>query len=137
MNIAFLDLEFGQVYGSYRRDFIPIEIGAVISGSEDDAPVLLSKEFHCDIDLVLRKNITDPVGKTVGLEERVVNTGRKEHQKQFDPSYRLPKNGKKALRELSNQTFIELREYTQALFNQYDIAQIVLFGGREDRNLLS
>jgi len=137
MNIAFLDLEFGQVYGSHRTYYIPIEIGAVISGSEDDVPVLLSKEFHFDIDVVLRKNITDQMGKKIGLEERVVNTERKEYQKQFDPSYRLPKTGKKALRELSNQTFIELRKYTQALFNQYDIAQIVLFGGREDRNLLS
>jgi hypothetical protein len=137
MNTAFLDLEFGQVYGSYRTNFIPIEIGVVISGSEDGVPVLLSKKFHFDIDLVLRKNITDQVGKKIDVEERVVNTGRKEYQKRFDPSYRLPKTDKKAIRKLSDQTFIELREYIQTQFNQYHVTQIVLFGGREDLKLLS
>lgn len=137
MNIAFLDLEFGQVYGSHRTYYIPIEIGAVISGSEDGAPVFFSKTFHVDIDLVLRKNITDPAGKTVGVEETVANIGRGEYQKEFDPSYELPKTDKKAVRKLFNQTLIELRKYVQALFNQYDIAQIVLFGGREDLKLLS
>lgn len=119
MKTLFLDMEWGQVYGSYRRDFIPIEVGAVISTSEDDVPVLESKKFRHDIDLVIRRNIINQVGKTIGFSEWVSNIGRGEHQKPFDPSYRLKKTGKIAARNLSLKVLSELRQYFHSLFKKY------------------
>lgn len=132
----FLDMEWGQVYGSYRRDFIPIEVGAVISGSEDGLPVLESKKFRHDIDIVMRKNTINQVGKTIGFSEWVANIERGEYQKSFDPSYRLKKTDKIAARKLSFKALIELRQYLHSLFKKHQVSRIVLFGGREDLNLL-
>ncbi len=136
MKTLFLDMEWGQVYGSYRRDFIPIEVGAVISGSEDGVPVLESKKFRHDIDLVIRRNTINQVGKTIGFSEWVANIGRGEYQKPFDPSYRLKKTDKIAARKLSLKVLGELRQYLHSLFKKYQVSQIVLFGGNEDLKLL-
>jgi hypothetical protein len=136
MKTLFLDMEWGQVYGSYRRHFIPIEIGAVISDSGDNVPVLESKKFAYDIDLVIRRNTINQVGKTLGFSETVANIGRGTYQKRFDPSYRLQKADKVAVRKLSHKSLSELRQYMYSLFNKYQVAQVVLFGGGEDLNLL-
>lgn len=136
MKTLFLDMEWGQIYGSYRRDFIPIEVGAVISGSEDGMPVLESKKFCHDIDLVIRRNTINQIGKTIGFLEWVANIGREEYQKTFDPGYRLEKTDKIAARKLSLKALSDLRQYLHSLFKKYQVSQIVLFGGREDLNLL-
>jgi hypothetical protein len=136
MKTLFLDMEWGQVYGSYRRDFILIEVGAVISGSEDGVPLLESKKFHHDIDLVIRRNTINQVGKTIGFSEWVANLGRGEYQKPFDPSYRLKKTDKVAARKLSLKVLRELRQYLHSLFKKHQVSKIVLFGGHEDLNLL-
>lgn len=136
MKTLFLDMDWGQVYGSYRRDFIPIEVGAVISCSEDGVPVLKSKKFRYDIDLVVRKNIIDQIGKTIGFSEWVANVGRGEYQKPFDQNYRLKKTEKIEVKKLSLKVLDELRQYIHGLFEKYQISRVVLFGGREDLNLL-
>jgi hypothetical protein len=136
MKTLFLDMEWGQVYGSYRRHFIPIEVGAVISGSEDGVPVLESRKFRHDIDLVIRRNTINQIGKTIGFSEWVANIGRGEYQKPFDPNYRLKKTEKLAAGKLSLKVLDELRQYLYSLFKKYQVSQIVLFGGREDLNLL-
>lgn len=136
MRTLFLDMEWGQVYGSYRGDFIPIEVGAVISSSEDNVPILESKKFRHDINLVIRRNTINQVGKTIGFSEWVANIGRGEYQKPFDPSYRLKKTDKIAAKKLSLKVLSELRQYLHSLLKKYQVSQIVLFGGREDLNLL-
>lgn len=89
MNIIFLDMEFGPIYGSYRTDYFPTEIGAVVYDLESQKILFESKKFYYDVDLVIRKNIVDDIGKTVGFSEKVANSQRGEYQKKFDPSYRL------------------------------------------------
>ena len=71
--LAFIDLEYGQIYGSYRRDLIPVEIGMVLCEDLERRQVE-SKKFYFDCDLVMRKNIVDWTGNTVGLSERVANS---------------------------------------------------------------
>jgi len=136
MKILFLDMEWGQVYGSYRRHFIPIEVGVVIFSSEDDVPILEGKKFYYDIDLVVRRNIVNHVGKTVGFSETVANLAKGEYQKPFTHSYKLQKPGKAVAIRLSQRSLSDLHQYIDALFKRYDISQIVLFGGNEDLNLL-
>lgn len=129
-------MEWGQVYGSYRRHFIPIEVGAVISSSENGVPVLESRKFRHDIDLVIRRNTINQIGKTIGFSEWVANIGRGEYQKTFDPNYRLNKTEKIAARKLSLKVLRELSQYLHSLFKKHQVSRIVLFGGREDLNLL-
>lgn len=64
MNTLFLDMEFGPIYGSNRADFFPTEIGAVIYDVARKAVLFESKKFSYDVDLVVRKNIINDIGKT-------------------------------------------------------------------------
>ncbi|MBD1861451.1 hypothetical protein [Trichocoleus sp. FACHB-46] len=136
MKTLFLDMEWGQVYGSYKRHFIPIEIGAVIFSSKNDALILEGKKLRYDIDLVIRRNIINHVGKTVGFSETVVNLAKGEYQKPFTRSYKLQKSHKVAAIKLAQRSLSDLRHYIYALFKKYNISQIMLFGGNEDLNLL-
>jgi hypothetical protein len=136
MKTLFLDMEWGQVYGSYRRDFIPIEVGAVISSLQEDHPVLESKKFYHNVELVIRRNKVNDIGKTVGFSETVANIAKGEYQKRFDPSYRLQKSDKPLTRDLSRKALRELHRYIHALLTRHRITQVVLFGGVEDLNLL-
>ena len=136
MKTLFFDMEWVQIYGFNRKDFIPTEIGAVISDSEKDIPILESKKLCYDIDIVIRKNIINQVGKTIGLSETVANVGKGEYQKHFNPSYKIRKADKAVGEKLSHKSLYELRQYIHTLFKRYHIAKMVLFGGSEDLKLL-
>lgn len=136
MNTLFLDMEWGPIYGSKRGDLFPTEIGAVIYDLERKEVLLESKKFSYDVDIVVRKNIINDIGKTVGFSERVANIERGEYQKIFDPSYRLENSDKVIARELRSKCLKELREYIHNLFKRNQVDQIVLFGAREDLKLL-
>lgn len=64
MNTLFLDIEFGQIYGSHRRDYFPTEIGAVIYDVKNHKFLFERKKFSYDIDLVIRKNRINEIGAT-------------------------------------------------------------------------
>lgn len=136
MNTIFLDLEFGPIYGSSRVDYFPTEIGAVIYDVERHKVLFESKKFSYDVYLVIRKNIINDIGKTIGFSEKVANLKRGEYQKVFDPSYRLEKYDKVIARKLRSQCLDELREYIHNLFKIHQVDQIVLFGAREDLKIL-
>ena len=68
-----MDLEFGQVYGSYRRDFVPTEIGLLIHRSIDDNIAIRGKRFDFEGYLVMRSNSLDSLGNSIGLEEKIIN----------------------------------------------------------------
>ncbi|MBO1352183.1 MAG: hypothetical protein EBE86_034675 [Hormoscilla sp. GUM202] len=136
MKTMFLDMEWGQIYGSYKRDFIPTEIGAIVYNSENDVPILESKKLSYDIDIVIRKNIINQVGKTVGVSETVANTGRGEYQKRFDSSYILTENDLVAARKISHLSLHELGKYLHTLFNKHQVDRIILFGGHGDINIM-
>ncbi|MBD1925415.1 hypothetical protein H6F74_03810 [Trichocoleus sp. FACHB-90] len=136
MKTLFLDMEWGQIYGSYRRDFIPIEIGVVIYDPEHDEPLFEGKKFRHDVDIVIRKNIIDNVGKTIGLSEKVANIERGEYQKIFHSNYRLKSSDKVLVKRRAYKSLSELRQYMNALLKKHHIEQIVFFGGNEDIKLL-
>lgn len=136
MNTLFLDMEWGQIYGSYRGDFILIEVGAVISNSRERSPILESRRFRHDINLVIRRNTIDQAGKTTGFSEWVANIGRGEYKKTFDPNYRLKKTDKIAAQRLSRKVLSDLRQYIHGLFKKHQVSEIVFFGGHEDIKLL-
>ena len=136
MNILFLDMEFGPIYGSHRTDYFPTEIGALVYDLESHKVLFESKKFYYDVNLVIRKNILDDIGKTVGFSEKVANSQRGEYQKKFDPSYQLEKSDKVVARKLRYKCLDELREYVHNLFNKHQVNEIILFGARLDLNLL-
>ena len=136
MKTLFIDMEWGQIYGSYRRHFILTEIGTVIYDPEQEEPLFEAKKFRHDVDIVIRKNIVDNVGKTIGFSEKVANIERGEYQKKFNPNYRLNSSDKILVRRRAYKCLSELRQYIHDLLKKHYIEQMVFFGGNEDLNLL-
>lgn len=136
MNSLFLDLEWGQVYGSYRGHFVPREVGCIISKPGHVAQNFESKKFHYDVNLVIRRNTIDASARTTGFSETVMNPERDEYQKVYDPSFRLKTEDKVLAHRISRRAIRELGSYISLLLQRHDINRLVLFGGTEDLKLL-
>jgi hypothetical protein len=94
----------------------------------------VNHEFLYDGDVVLRQNLTNDLGHTIGLSETVENTKRNEYQKKFDPSYSLNYSDKIKRRKKASRVLGKLRYYFDDLVKRYHVKQLVLFGGSEDLN---
>lgn len=137
MSIVFLDLEWGQIYGTAGREFFPTEIGIVIASSEGGEPRFANHRLAFDIDLVIRKNRVDGAGKTVGYSEDVVNLARDERQKPFDSRFRLGKHERPRIQKLYADALAELRDTVNAVVAAEHVQHTILFGGRNDIKLLN
>ncbi|KAB8141291.1 hypothetical protein F8S13_19540 [Chloroflexia bacterium SDU3-3] len=137
MSIVFLDLEWGQIYGTAGREFFPTEIGMVIAHGEAGAPTFVSRKIALDIDLVIRRNRVDGAGKTIGYSESVVNLARDEHQKPFDSRFRLGKQDRQRIHTLYRAALDELRGAVNAVVAAERVQHTILFGGRNDIKLLN
>lgn len=135
-NIAFLDLEYGQIYGSYRGDFVPTEVGLIIYDMARDFPHFGGRKFYTDCELVMRKNRIDGQGKTIGVSETVANLEKKEYQLRYDPGYRLDKLCLMQTRKKSHRSFNLLNGYLSDVLGKYGVNRIVFFGKSEDIRIL-
>lgn len=130
--LAFIDLEYGQIYGSYRRDLIPVEIGMVLC-EDMNAPRFESRKFYFDCDLVMRKNIVDWSGKTVGLSERVANSAKNEHQKSFDPDFELDNEAARGVRKnIAYRSFGMLNRYVNEMFDECKPSKLIFYSASQD-----
>lgn len=135
--IAFIDLEFGSIYGSWQRDYVPSELGVVMLDPRTGRIDFASERFYSDIDLVLRKNITDAQGNVVGVSERVANIKQGVFDKAFDRSFRLRPKQKWEARRAGYKQFTHLRSRMSAILSASAVKELVFFGMGEDRVVLS
>jgi hypothetical protein len=134
MNIAFVDLEFWTLYGSYRRDFIPIELGILIYNPVKDEIVIKGAKFRCDVELVLRKNLINEYGKIIGVNEKVANLEKQQYNKPYDKTYKLTSPEKKCLREKCTKNYYLLKAHLSKTFHEFNVTEIIFFGKTEDIN---
>lgn len=132
MNIAFVDLEFGSLYGSYKRDFIPIESGILIYNPVKDEIFIRGAKFRCDAELVLRKSLINEHGKVIGVNERVANLEKQQYNKPYDKTYKLTSQEKKCLKEKCAENYDLLKAHLSKTFNEFNVTEIIFFGKRED-----
>jgi len=132
MSILFVDMEFGEIYGSFYRDFVPVEVGGVVHSPKNNSLKFVNQKFLYDGDVVLRKNLTDEFGRTIGLSETVANTKRQQYQKTFDPTYKLSSQSKKTVKQGTYYLFGQLRKYVHDIIVTHNITQLVIFGGQAD-----
>lgn len=128
---AFIDLEFGALYGSPQyRELYPFEIGILLYNPFEDVLVLKGTEFRCNVDLILRKNKVDLLGKVVGVDERIVNSFEKAYNKPHDKHFRLPKAQQRQRRKQCRANYDLLERYLADVFREYHV-QAVVFWGKE------
>ncbi len=130
-----MDLEFGQVYGSYRRDFVPTEIGFLIHRSSDDNIAIRGKRFDLDGFLVMRSNSLDSLGNSIGLEEKVINPSQAS-KIEYDPRYRIGRIARGEMELKIAAIFHNLGKFMDGVVEEHSLDRIVFFGGQEDLNLL-
>lgn len=133
--IGYMDLEFGQIFGSYRRDFVPIEAGILVGDADGSILDIECSQFDFDGNLVMRKNSVDSLGNPIGIEEKVINPSRNSTSA-FDPWYRISRSERKEISKLAGTTFQSLREFSENVLKDHDIKKLVFFGAQEDLNLL-
>jgi len=131
--IAFLDFEFGPIYGSYRRDFLITEVAVLIYDKKSKELKLGEIIFNPNIDLVLRGRIKNKSGKYKQIEH-CINPYKKEFFK-YDKNFKLPRKDLQIFRQEWNNKFLKkLRSFLYTSLNT--IKNIYVFGGNEDINLL-
>ncbi|NLM30141.1 MAG: hypothetical protein GX216_06905 [Methanomicrobiales archaeon] len=130
---AYLDIEFGYVYGTCREVMMPVEIGAVVHRPEDDTVRFVGEEFRYDVDVEIWKKVTDTCGKTIGVATTVANTGRSEYGRTYDHSFRVSGREILAAGETARSAFADLRSFMDSLLSTRDITRIVVFAAHMER----
>lgn len=130
---AYLDIEFGYVYGTCRAVMMPIEIGAVIYRPDDDSVRYVGEQFRYDVDVEIWKKVTDACGKTIGVATTVANMGRGEYGMPYDHSFRVPGDEVAAAEETARSAFADLRIFMESVLLAGNIPEIVVFAAHMER----
>ena len=132
---GFMDLEFGQVYGSYRRDFVPTEAGLLVHRSDDDNIAVRGRKFEFDGYLVMRQNSLDSLGNPIALEETVINPNNMERIP-YDPKFRIDRKTRGEMEGKVHSIFRDFGKFIGQMMKEHELDRIIFFGGQEDLNLL-
>lgn len=132
--IAFLDFEFGQIYGSHRRDFLITEAAILIYNHQANTLELGEVILKPDVNVVLRKKYKTEKGKVRKLEKVFnLHTGQIFN---YDKNFKLPHEERVLSRKLWNKKFYKkLILFLNSSLNNID--EIYVYGGNEDVNLLN
>jgi len=129
--ILFLDTEFGQIYGSWRRDFILTEIGLVYIDKYNNHIKSQHLNITPNIDLVFRESLR--LNGKYHLQETVLNL----HQNKaeiFNSKFKISKLQRKSIRK---QSYKYTQLFTKSFKNIFkNVDTVVLFGGEEDIKLI-
>lgn len=134
MKLAFIDLEFGQIYGSWRRDFLITEAAVLRYNGYENKITFSERHFKSPCHLVMRKRM-NPLDKHHEIVEFLIY-GKDEKKCDYDPKFKRKKRESKSMRYIwKHRHNKELKKFIKT--QTYDADAVVLFGGREDINLLS
>lgn len=133
---AYIDMEFGDVYGSHQRINIPIEVGSVIYHPKIDKVSFAVKKFSYDIDVEQWKNRVDDLGRTIERKNRVFNIGKSDISLPYDKKFSLDKAGRKRAYKISGQIHKNLNGYMQNLIG-LDVRTLVFFAKERDNKAIT
>lgn len=134
--IACIDMEFGHVYGTHRGVVMPIEVGAVVYGRDDDVPAFAGRTFAYDIEVEVWQNRIGPLGVRTGVETSVANPGKGLDGMPYDPSHHLGGRGWQRARRVAAASFAELGDFMSDLCDEDGISRFAFFArGMESKAL--
>ena len=133
MKIAFLDFEFGQIYGSWRRDFLITEVAILIYDTTTDDMKLAEKIFMPLLPLIMRKRVKLRNSEII-IREFIVNKDN-QPKLEYDKKFKIQKSVAKKYRIMWSKIYAnQLRAFFRKTISHVDL--ITLFGGNEDIKLL-
>lgn len=131
--IAFIDLEYGHVYGTHKRISLPTEVGVAFYDESTNSVDYSGRKFTFDIDIEQWKNITDQYGNKIGVKSSVANLEKEEYNKLLDDKYKLDCKQKKKAYQVTGRAYKELNHFMNHILKVKDVDKIVFFGDRMER----
>lgn len=130
-----LDLEWGQIYGAYRGDVLPAELGIAILNEKYELVDFISRVFAFDIAIIMRRNLTDGMGQKIGLHEFLFQGG-KVLNSPIDASQKLSA----IQRQMQHSKIVRLAADFKRTFSMitsvFPADELILFGGMADLQIL-
>ncbi|GEM_PF-2696722 len=132
--IVFLDFEFGQIYGSYFRDFLVTEVAILIYNTKTNKISLSEMLFFPDTDLVSIERVKTKSGR-YRIQKSILNLYTNKSYS-YNKNFKISKNDYKQIRkEWNKKYFNKLNSYLNKIIGH--IPTIYLFGGNEDIKILN
>jgi hypothetical protein len=125
--VAFVDMEFGHVYGTHRQIVMPIEVGVVTYDPAADRAVFSGKTFAHDLEVEIWKSSTDDLGRRTGVVTTVANPGLGTGGLPYDPRFRLDRAGWRHAREAAAASFSDLACFMGDLCSRSDPETFTFF----------
>ncbi|HZD42938.1 MAG TPA: hypothetical protein VE134_02650, partial [Methanomicrobiales archaeon] len=131
--IAFIDIEFGYVYGTFRAVMMPTEIGAVLYEPREETVQYTGEEFSYDIDVERWLKVTDASGRRIGVTTMVENHARGEYRRTFNPRFRIAGDAVLKAQEVAESAYRDLRHFTDDLISRHPIGTLVFFAASMEK----
>lgn len=125
--VAFIDMEFGHVYGTHREIVMPIEVGVVTYDPVADCAAFAGRTFAHDLEVEIWKSSTDDLGRRTGVMTAVANPGQGTGGLPYDPRFRLNRAGWREARAAASASFADLALFMDALCTRHDPAAFTFF----------
>ena len=130
-----LDLEWGQIYGAYRGDVLPAELGVAILNERYELVDFISRVFAFDIAIIMRRNLTDGMGQKTGLHEYLFQGG-KVLNCPIDCSQKLSAKQRQALHSSIVRLAADFKRSFGMITSVFPVDELILFGGMADLQIL-
>lgn len=131
-----LDFEAGQVYGIRGSQItIPTEIGMVLYDPAEDTVSYMQEKFASDIDLVVRKNITDSDGVKKRVSVNVINQKRDLYDIKYDRRHRAGAADIRRAVKVSGDVHASVKDYMNAIEREYEISSFWFFSDVMERDI--
>jgi hypothetical protein len=132
--IAFVDLEYGHIHGTYKQISMPIEAGILFYDATTNSVDYSGRKFTYDIDIECWKSRIDQYGNRIGTTASVANLKRREYNRRLDKEYRLSDEQKKNAYKIARSAHRSLKSYMNESLELQSVDKLIFFGDRMEKN---
>jgi hypothetical protein len=128
--MAFIDMEFGHVYGTKKLIYMPIEVGVLLYDSQKNSITTSQKKIKKDIVVEMWKNTTDDLKRTAGSTTACANLAKEQYQLPYDEEHTLEMEDLQPALEVTWSAYADLNTYLTKLTREHHIQTMVFFSKR-------
>ena len=123
--IAYMDMEFGGICGTWQRIKVPVEAGVVIHDEKTGSVRFAGREFTVPLDVTVWRNVTDELGRTVRKDPCTIGPDGEQTTPGMKRT-RLDRAGWRCAAEISSAVHSDLKRFMAGL-DGFGITTLVFF----------
>jgi NAD-specific glutamate dehydrogenase len=135
--MAFVDMEFGHVYGTKKLIYMPIEVGVLLYDPQNDSVSTSQRKIKKDIVIEMWKNTTDDLKRTTGSTTTCANLAKEQYQLPYDGEYALEMEELQPALKVTWSAYADLNTYLTKLTKEHHIQTMVFFSKRMEMAALA